>query len=214
MTMSEEKPPICANLIFPILIRPIIHKIERRDPIAAQTLFNAIIKVEASEPGLMLEIVNCILRRTDLTINMTESLLRLQANIPDFEEQKCKRPEEPFQDLNRKTSSLKKILSRIPDEINDRKTFLETIKEIASAIKKLLDCVNEISNSLHITSPSDKRALENRKRDFIKDSKKFSQTLKEFFREGQAQTVFQSAAQLIYATNAIQRTVKTKCDPK
>ncbi len=101
----------------------------------------------------MLEIVNCILRRTDLTINMTESLLRLQANIPDFEgfehflnlflikgnyylnsilikylEQKCKRPEEPFQDLNRKTSSLKKILSRIPDEINDRKTFLETIK--------------------------------------------------------------------------------------
>jgi programmed cell death protein 10 len=58
-------------------------------------------------------------------------------------------------------------------------------REIASAIKKLLDCVNEISNSLHITSPSDKRALENRKRDFIKDSKKFSQTLKEFFREGQ-----------------------------
>jgi len=212
--MSEEKPPICANLIFPILIRPIIHKIERRDPMAAQTLMNAIVKVESTEPGLMLEIVTQILKRIDLTINMTESLLRLQAHIPEFDEQKCKRPEEPFQDLNRKTSSLKKILSRIPDEINDRKTFLETIKEIASAIKKLLDCVNEISNSLYITSPSDKRALENRKRDFIKDSKKFSQTLKEFFREGQTQTVFQSALQLIYATNAIQRTVKTKFDPK
>ena len=102
--------------------------------------------METSEPGLMLEIVNSVLKRIDLTINMTESLLRLQAHIPEFDgmssnpvvisdnliiqmsEQKCKRPEEPFQDLNRKTSSLKKILSRIPDEINDRKTFLETIK--------------------------------------------------------------------------------------
>jgi len=27
MTMSDEKPTICANLIFPILIRPIIHKV-------------------------------------------------------------------------------------------------------------------------------------------------------------------------------------------
>jgi hypothetical protein len=31
-------------------------------------------------------------------------------------------------ELNRKSASLKKILSRIPDEITDRKTFLETIK--------------------------------------------------------------------------------------
>ncbi|CAG2120382.1 unnamed protein product [Medioppia subpectinata] len=214
MTMSEEKPPICANLIFPILIRPVIHKIERHDPMAAQILLNAIIKAETSEPGLMLDIVNSILKRRDLTVNITESLLKLQGHIPEFDDQKCKRSEELFQDLNRKTYSLKKILSRIPDEINDRKTFLETIKEIASAIKKLLDCVNEISNSLQITSPSDKRALENRKREFIRDSKKFSQTLKEFFREGQTQTVFQSAAQLICATNTIQRTVKTKFDPK
>jgi hypothetical protein len=33
-----------------------------------------------------------------------------------------------LQELNRKSASLKKILSRIPDEITDRKTFLETIK--------------------------------------------------------------------------------------
>ena len=50
-----------------------------------------------------------------------------------------------FQELNRKSANLKRILSRIPDEITDRKTFLETIKEIASAIKKLLDAVNEVS---------------------------------------------------------------------
>ena len=33
--MSEDKPPICANLVIPILIRPIIHKVSdqlRSDP--------------------------------------------------------------------------------------------------------------------------------------------------------------------------------------
>lgn len=38
------------------------------------------------------------------------------------------RSEEAFQELNKKSAALKKILSRIPDEITDRKTFLETIK--------------------------------------------------------------------------------------
>lgn len=38
------------------------------------------------------------------------------------------RPEDAFQELNRKSTALKRILSRIPDEITDRKTFLETIK--------------------------------------------------------------------------------------
>lgn len=38
------------------------------------------------------------------------------------------RTEDAFQELNRKSANLKRILSRIPDEITDRKTFLETIK--------------------------------------------------------------------------------------
>lgn len=41
---------------------------------------------------------------------------------------KLNRSEEAFQELNKKSAALKKILSRIPDEITDRKTFLETIK--------------------------------------------------------------------------------------
>lgn len=40
------------------------------------------------------------------------------------------RTEEAFQELNKKSTALKKILSRIPDEITDRKTFLETIKYV------------------------------------------------------------------------------------
>jgi hypothetical protein len=43
-------------------------------------------------------------------------------------EYKLSRTEEPFQELNKKSAALKKILARIPDEITDRKTFLETIK--------------------------------------------------------------------------------------
>lgn len=43
-------------------------------------------------------------------------------------EYRLTRTEEPFQELNRKSVALKVILSRIPDEITDRKAFLETIK--------------------------------------------------------------------------------------
>ena len=43
-------------------------------------------------------------------------------------EYRITRAEEPFQELNKKSASLKRILARIPDEITDRKTFLETIK--------------------------------------------------------------------------------------
>ena len=119
-------------------------------------------------------------------LNVTESLLRLQGVNPEFEDQRIRRPEEPFQELNKKCFALKKILSRIPDEISQRPVFLETIKEIASAIKKLLDCVNEITSTTSmISSPSDRQSVENRKREFIRYSKRFSNTLKEFFREGQ-----------------------------
>ena len=56
-------------------------------------------------------------------------------------------------------------------------------REIASAIKKLLDAVNEVS--AYIPGTSGKQALDQKKREFVKYSKRFSNTLKEFFRDGQ-----------------------------
>ena len=116
-------------------------------------------------------------------------------------------------------------MSRIPDEITDRKTFLETIKEIASAIKKLLDAVNEVSAYIpgaqvdiyyEVIIINDnhqgKHALEQRKREFVKYSKKFSNTLKEYFKEGQPTIVFTSATFLIHQTNMVMMTVKDKCE--
>ncbi len=45
-----------------------------------------------------------------------------------FTEYMVERPEQEFQDLNEKARALKHILSKIPDEINDRVRFLQTIK--------------------------------------------------------------------------------------
>ena len=39
---------------------------------------------------------------------------------------------------------LRRVLSRVPEEMTDRHAFLETIKLIASSIKKLLEAINNV----------------------------------------------------------------------
>lgn len=126
-------------------------QLERRDQAAAQTLRAALTKAEQAHPGLSYDIVVGILKKGDIKVNMNESILRLQGGASEtdckyFTTYKCQSPgfndplvfkvieyrlnrsEDAFQELNKKSASLKRILSRIPDEISDRKTFLETIK--------------------------------------------------------------------------------------
>ncbi|KAF6214823.1 hypothetical protein GE061_009566 [Apolygus lucorum] len=209
MTMGDETP--VTSLIMPVLIRPILSQLERRDVVASQTLRAALSKVEAVHPGFTYDFVVGVLRRREVDINMNESMLRLQGAATDSDvEYRLTRSEDAFQELNRKSAALKRILSRIPDEITDRKTFLETIKEIASAIKKLLDAVNDVAG--FIPGPTGKQTLEQRKRDFVKFSKRFSNTLKDYFKEGQGNAVFVSALYLIHQTNMIMVTVKSKCE--
>lgn len=113
-------------------------------------------------------------------VNMNEIILRAEKySIND--DYLVRRPE--FKDLNNRAKQLKLILSRIPDEINDRKAFLETIKEIAAAIKKKLDAVNTVFDIMQ--SQEIKQILDLRKREFVKYSKLFSNTLKQYFRQGQ-----------------------------
>ncbi|XP_064212853.1 programmed cell death protein 10 [Tribolium castaneum] len=208
MTMGDETP--VTSLILPVLIRPILSQLEKQDISASQTLRSALTKAEASCPGLTHELVLGIMRKGDLTVNLNESILRLQGAATETDEYRLNRSEDAFQELNRKSAALKRILSRIPDEINDRKTFLETIKEIASAIKRLLDAVNEVNG--FIPGTTGKQALEQRKREFVKFSKRFSNTLKEYFKQGLADAVFISALYLIHQTNMIIATVKQKCE--
>ncbi|CRK93393.1 CLUMA_CG006929, isoform A [Clunio marinus] len=215
MTMNDNENPL-NSLVLPILIRPILLQLEKRDVVASQTLRAALTKAEQTNPGLTYELVKGIIHKGNLNVNMYESVLRLQgaqqalSDTSDLIEYRLNRSEDAFQELNKKSAALKRILSRIPDEITDRRTFLETIKEIASAIKKLLDAVNEVVG--FIPGTSGKQAVEQRKKEFVKYSKKFSTTLKEYFKEGQAEAVFVSALFLVHVTNQIMITVKNKCE--
>lgn len=199
--MIKDRPPVTANLILPILIKPVLNRVENQSHEAAVEIKSALLDAESAFPGLILELVIRLAKHIDPNVDMTKSLLSLLGSIPDTEDYKCD------VELNRRVSTLKKILSRIPNEINDRRVFLETIKEVASAIKKLLDCLTDVINKTDISSQ--RQALEDRKRDFIKCSKRFSNKLKEFFKEGQPQSVYYSAAHLVNQLYAIQLTIKS-----
>lgn len=56
----------------------IFFQLERRDVVASQTLRAALTKVESVHPGFTHEFVVGIMRHGDLSVNMNESVLRLQ----------------------------------------------------------------------------------------------------------------------------------------
>ena len=113
-------------------------------------------------------------------------------------------PEESFYDAKKKCLGLKRTLSRVKNEINDRKSFLEIIKEIASAIKKLLDSVNNaITNMIDDEDDEKGLDLEDKKKDFIRGSKRFSHTLKDYFRNGNQSSVIFASESLIAHVNEI-----------
>ena len=63
-------------------------------------------------------------------------------------------------------------------------------------------------NSIDSPSSSSPQALEQRRREFVKYSKRFSNTLKEYFKEGQVEPVYVSGLYLVYQTNHILVTTK------
>lgn len=99
--MGDETP--VTTLILPVLIRPILSEVrmftslskfleslcfdflqlEKHDVSASQTLRSALTKAEAAYPGLAYDLVVGMLRKGDLTVNMNESILRLQGAVSD-----------------------------------------------------------------------------------------------------------------------------------
>lgn len=56
---------------------------DRRDVAASQTLRAALTKAETSHPGLTYDLVVGIMRRGEISVNMNESILRLQGAVSD-----------------------------------------------------------------------------------------------------------------------------------
>lgn len=213
MTMGDGNKALYAKMIVDVVLSPIFEKLEKKDLAASQTLRAAITKVDTALPGFTYDFVKGLLRKADIQdkFDISETVLLLGGS-PEAEDLRITRPEHTFQELNRCAVHLKKILSRIPEQIHDRKQFLETIKEIASAIKLLLDAVNRVISEVSSAENGSKQILDERKREFVRYSKKFSNTLKDFFRDtNQNQSVFLSANYLTYQTNLILRTVKQEC---
>ncbi|XP_055736720.1 programmed cell death protein 10 isoform X2 [Salvelinus fontinalis] len=123
MTMEEMKNEAettsMVSMTLYTVMYPVFHELERVNLSAAQTLRAAFIKAEKENPGLTQDIIMKILEKKKVEVNFTESLLRMAAD--DVEEFMIDRPEQEFQDLNDKARALKHILSKIPDEINDRR---------------------------------------------------------------------------------------------
>uniref|UniRef100_A0A667Z3H5 Programmed cell death 10a n=1 Tax=Myripristis murdjan TaxID=586833 RepID=A0A667Z3H5_9TELE len=139
MTMEDMKneadTTAMVSMALYTVMYPVFNQLEKVNLSAAQTLRAAFIKAEKENPGLTQDIIIKILEKKNLEISYTESLLRMAAD--DVEEFLIDRQEGEFQELNERARALKHILSTIPDEINDRVRFLQTIKDIASAIKEL-----------------------------------------------------------------------------
>lgn len=194
--MARDNPPVIANLILPLLIKPALNKIELQSHETALDIKLALLKAESAYPGLILEMITKFTQHVDPDIDITKSLLLIQSTIT----------EDTQTELSKRSNALKRTLGRIPNEITDRKVFLETIKEVASSIKKLLDCLTDIINRTE--SETLRLKLDDRKRDFIRSSKRFSNKLKEFFKEGETQPVYNSAAHLINQIYAIELSIR------
>ncbi|XP_067669810.1 programmed cell death protein 10-like [Haliotis asinina] len=211
--MGDNHKSLYAKLTVDVVIGPVLERLEGKDISAAQTLRAAIGKADTSLPGLAFDFLRLLLRKAEISekVDLCETLLRL-GGATETEELRIPRSEPIYQELNHCAGDLKRILSRIPEQIYDRKQFLETIKEIANSIKTLLDAVNRVIGEMAPSENGSKQILEDRKKDFVRYSKKFSNTLKDYFRDtNQNQNVFISANYLIYQTNVIMKTVRQEC---
>ncbi|CAF1031876.1 unnamed protein product [Adineta steineri] len=201
-------------LILPNIIYPVIEQLDKSGYKDIQSeLRRKFYQLEEYYPGFSHQFLQSFIHKQmpSSTTNMNELTLKLEKYCDKSSYLiSSSRSEPEFHELNIRSKNLKRILSRIPDDINEKREFLETIKEIASAIKKTLDSV---TNTYQYFKTSDGRqALENEKKEFIKYSKNFSNTLKAYFRDNKRDDVHIAANHLLVQTDYLLRTIKLYCE--
>lgn len=206
--LPDDTSPV-PNLALQSIIKPSLialsneGKTHRELQLSLDNMINAFNVAEECIPGISQEILAGILRADGYSININEILLRCSNTVTDNFQ--IERVEPEFVKLEKNANELKAILGKIPDDIKDRSKFLQTIKEIAGTIKELLDSVNQVLKTYQDQGriKEYRKTLEQNKREFVKYSKSFSDTLKQYFKEQKQNTVFYSANCLINQTNNI-----------
>eukprot|EP00043_Microstomoeca_roanoka_P026923 m.12955 g.12955 ORF g.12955 m.12955 type:complete len:209 (-) comp7114_c0_seq1:341-967(-) len=200
-----------ASIALHALLFPSLAAMEVNDPslvAAVESVRLALEKAEAANPGLSHDFVDLILEKTQSKggEDLTEKLLReahKQVDLYSFED---KTPE--LSALSAKAQALKQILSTIPDEVQNRTRFLGIIRKIAESIKEMLDAVNAVATNNADVIASKAEELQQQRKLFVRGSKRFSDTLKQYFKDNKADSLFRSAHRLINETNSLLRTVK------
>lgn len=219
-TVTDGTSPSVINptsaLVLPNIFYPILEQLEKAGYKDFQSDLRAtLFKLEELYPGFSRDFLQIYLAKSlpSSTINLNELILKLEKCCDKSSYYiSSSRQEKDFQELNLRSKNLKHILSRIPDDINEKREFLETIKEIASAIKKTLDSVTTIYQ--YLKTPEARQALENEKKEFIKYSKHFSNTLKAYFRDNKRDDVYLAANSLLLQTDYLLRAIKAHCEPE
>lgn len=201
MKMDEElegfKPE---SLCLYVIMEPVLNEISTGPD--AQTLRAAFKKAERHNPGVTRDFILGILQTKGIHVDLTKILLKLCAS--ESEEYKITQRQPPFVELQKQSQSLKTILATLPDVAVDRPKFLQTIKEIASGIREMLEVVKELSGQhAAFNNVERRRALDSHRKDFIRSSKAFSDTLKTFFKDGSIHVVYISAIDLVTEINTI-----------
>jgi len=219
MTSIDDGTPVSSPtnaLILPNIIYPVIEQLDKSGYKDIQSdLRTTFFKLEELYPGFSRNFLQSFLNKEMPSLSSTTNINELTLKLEKYCDKSSyfisiSRNEPEFHELNIRSKNLKRILSRIPDDINEKREFLETIKEIASAIKKTLDSV---SNTYQYFKTTDGRqALENEKKEFIKYSKNFSNTLKAYFRDSKRDDVYIAANHLLVQTDYLLRTIKLYCE--
>ncbi|EPB65592.1 hypothetical protein ANCCEY_15341 [Ancylostoma ceylanicum] len=100
---------------------------------------------DSASPSFLFDFTKILLTESELNINLQEAYLRMHDSSPtdDLVVQGHEHVPE-YKELTKRAIELRRVLSRVPEEMADRHQFLETIKLIASSIKKLLEAINAV----------------------------------------------------------------------